>query len=216
MKLLIAGLKDKTKNYEKAFKKLGAKTAVSLLPEALNDVDGILIPGGGDISPHFWGEELDGSDEPDLELDKAQFVILKEAVKREIPVFGICRGHQLINVYFGGSLYQDIETKELHIQHNNIDSSHEVFYKGESYISKLYGESFFVNSAHHQAISVLGRDLFPVLYSRDGIIEAICHRNKKIYGVQFHPERMCFEYSREDTVDGSRLLEFFIEKCEGL
>ena len=100
---------------------LNALTALGAAPEALDQpadpsgYDGLLLPGGGDIDPQRYGQEVNGSRWVKPELDALQFAVLDAFVKAKRPVFGICRGHQLLNVYFGGSLIQDIESP---IQHS--------------------------------------------------------------------------------------------------
>ncbi len=115
----------------------------------------------------------------------------------------------------GGTLIQDIPNAEKHRRINDVDSAHQIIAEQESVLSSLYGESFFVNSAHHQAIDVIGKELKITAFSlEDGIIEAFEHITLPVFGVQWHPERMCFSKARPDTVDGAELFKFFLRQCK--
>ena len=125
------------------------------------------------------------------------------------PVLAICRGHQLANVYFGGTLIQDLPTADVHrhIGHDQAHLSHAV---SGSILAQIYGTDFPINSAHHQGIKDLGKGLSVIQTSHDGVIEAIVHESLPVLGLQWHPERMCFDTRREDTVDGSLILAHFL------
>lgn len=184
-------------------------TVTSDIDEALK-CDGLLLPGGGDMDPKYYGEEMNGSDEPDRELDKVQLEILDAFVKAKKPVLGICRGMQLINVYFGGSLYQDLKTKDIHTRKNGVDSVHSVNSIAEGNLfENLYGKEFYVNSAHHQAVKKIGEGLISVLEADDGVCEALVHKILPITATQFHPERMSYKQRRSDTVAGEGIFEYF-------
>ena len=201
-------------NYINALTELGCDVTVTdrLVDPGL--FDGLLLPGGEDVDPIRYGEEVDGSTGIDPVLDELQFGMLDLFVKAGKPVLGICRGHQLINIYFGGSLYQDIAEKKNHVHDNvnNKDNSHANSAIEDSFIGKLYGTKFRTNSSHHQAVKKVGEGLKVCAYADDGIVEAMYHETLPVYCVQFHPERMCFGHKRDDTVDGSKVLQFFIDK----
>ena len=127
---------------------------------------------------------------------------------------GICRGHQLINVFFGGSLWQDIPEADLHMRKNDRDAAHSVVAVEDSILCRCYGGEFSVNSSHHQAIRVLGHGLRATAHWEEKYVEAIEHTSLPIFAVQWHPERMCFGQAREDTVDGVKLFEYFLSLCE--
>lgn len=176
--------------------------------------DGLLLPGGGDIHPRLYGQNIDGSTEIDEKLDQRQLKVLDHFVKEKKPILGICRGHQLINVYFSGNLIQDIPTAKQHKRENNMDKVHDTLVKSCSWLEEIYGSTHVVtNSAHHQAVDRIGTGLVAVQHTTDGIIEAMEHETLPIWSVQWHPERMCFAYKREDTVDGSEILRYFLKKC---
>ena len=130
------------------------------------------------------------------------------------PVLGICRGHQLINVFFGGTLYQHLPEAELHKSHDGKDSVHSIKTVSNSVLAKLYGESFVTNSSHHQAVKKLGEGIRATAYWNEQYVEAIEHISYPVLGVQWHPERMCFKHERDDTVCGAEILKYFINLCD--
>lgn len=176
--------------------------------------DGLIIPGGIDLCPELYNEENIACGETDPRLDNYEIEIVREAVKMRIPILGVCRGHQLLNVFFGGSLYQDISCCEKHKPFDMTkDRAHKTKVEPESFIYDIYGSEIVrVNSAHHQAIKKLGEHLIPVQYSEEGVIEAVYHDELPVYGVQWHPERMCLKNRREDTEDGLKLFQYFIDR----
>lgn len=181
---------------------------------SIADFDGLLLPGGGDIHPRLYGQSIDKSTGIDEKLDQRQLKIMDHFVKEKKPILGICRGHQLINVYFSGDLIQDITTAKQHKRENDVDKAHDTFVKSGSWLEEIYGSAHLVtNSAHHQAVDHMGRGLKAVQHTEDGIIEAMEHETLPIWTVQWHPERMCFAYKREDTADGSEVLRYFLKKC---
>lgn len=197
-----------TENYEEALKLLGAD--VTVCDHALDpgSFDGLLLPGGGDLDPALYGQETRGSNAPDSELDRLQLDALAAFVRAKKPVFGICRGLQVINVFFGGTLFQDLP--QGYHQQIGRDQAHETIAAPGSFLAALYGRRFSVNSAHHQAIDALGEGLQAVQRTADGVIEAICHAQLPIWAVQWHPERMCLRHYRADCVDGEKLLSWFL------
>ena len=206
--IAIAGRTPDTANYEKAFHLLGADTVTTLDPEQCAGCNGLLLPGGGDITPAFFGQRDHGSRTIDTELDIMQLQILDLFIKWHKPVFGICKGLQIINVHFGGTICQHIETAASH-QWVGKDQYHYVYPIGCSrtdFFYQLYGSSAFVNSAHHQAIDKLGKVLLPICQAHDGTIEAIAHTSLPIYGVQWHPERIMER-------GGHEMLSYFLNVC---
>lgn len=180
-----------------------------------NACDGLLLPGGVDIDPARYRRENVACGEIDAALDALQFAALDAFVRAGKPVFGICRGHQLIDVYFGGTLIQDLPTWPRHKwdEVTDADRAHATRACAGSWIEGLYGASFPVNSAHHQGVEALGDGLVVDQCADDGVIEAMHHARLPVWSVQWHPERMCLSRARADTVDGSRVIRFFIERC---
>lgn len=179
--------------------------------------DGLLIPGGGDINPIRYGQENQGSIMIMDELDKLQFSMLDDFVKSGKPVLGICRGHQVINVYFGGTLVQHLPTAFRHFRKlDEPDKVHRCMAREESWLAKLYGTEFPHNSAHHQAVATPGKGLIIDSYClEDGTVESMHHGQLPVYSVQWHPERMCLELERSDTVNGLPIFQFFCKICGG-
>jgi len=167
------------------------------LEEIVARIDGLILSGGGDIDSKFFGEELHPSvDGCDLERDRYDIALVKQAVERQMPVLGICRGSQVINVAFGGNLIQDIPSQvpESTINHNQEEAreiaTHTVKIYPESRLHKItQSESVMVNSLHHQAVNVVAPGFEAVAFAEDGVIEAIESTEEKvILGVQWHPE----------------------------
>lgn len=179
------------------------------------EYDGLLLPGGADVDPARFGQPNAGSEDIDEERDELEFTVLERFVRAGKPVLGICRGHQLINIYFGGTLIQHLAESPVHRRDagSEEDKHHMVRAVRGSFAWQLYGEQFVVNSSHHQGNDRLGDGLLAAAWSEDGVNEAICHEVLPIWGVQWHPERMCGRYQRADMTDGSKVLRFFIEQC---
>lgn len=150
--------------------------------EILKLCDGFLITGGSDIDPIYFNEQNEGLSKnilPALDiLDKA---IVEHAVKTRKPLLGICRGHQAINVFLGGSLFQDIGK-----DHESIKIEHFVKTMKNPLLS--FKETINVNSYHHQAVKDLAPGLELIATHPDGTIEAFIHKTLPIVGIQWHPE----------------------------
>lgn len=164
-------------------------------------VDAILIQGGIDVTPSFYGEEaLPELDITCLKTDKFLLEVIKYAKERKIPILGICKGMQLINVSYGGTLYQDIKYAGLDSKsHRQSEESitkpfHSINIEKNSLLGKIFDnkEKLMVNSYHHQAVKDLGKGLVIDAKADDGIIESIHYDDKSqwILGVQFHPEQL--------------------------
>ena len=176
--------------------------------------DGLLLPGGCDVNPARYGKEPIPQEITDDDQDALQFDVLARFLEARKPVLGICRGHQLLNVAFGGTLIQHLPGAEKHMSlPSGEDNVHPVHAERDSFLYRIYGSDFRVNSSHHQGIELPGKGLNAVLHSEDGVIEAIEHDSLPVWGVQWHPERMCFLHQRDDTEDGSLIFRFFLEQC---
>lgn len=199
--------------YEEVVKACGAEAVCKMYPEVSTDYDGLLLCGGADIDPVHFGQENNGSVNINSQRDENEIAISKAFIRAGKPIFGICRGLQMINTVLGGTLHQNIPTADSHRAPG--DAVHAVTAVEESYLYQLYGKHFSVNSAHHQAIDKLGEDLrITLTCDFDGAIEAVEHTSLPIYGVQWHPERMCLSKKREDTVDGIGAFQHFIDLCK--
>lgn len=208
-KILVAGIPKDTINYVAVLKHLGAEPVVSLHPESVYSFDGLLLPGGGDICPSYFNQPVIDTRKPDPDLDRAQFSVLYQFLHTHKPILGICKGMQLINVFFGGDLNQHVESEALH-QWNGADQWHKTKVKKDSLLDMLYHTDFEVNSAHHQSIGSAGQDLEVIQTSMDGICEAICHEHLPLLGVQWHPERMCLEHKKYGAADGTAVFRWFL------
>ncbi len=207
MKIAIVGRRPDTGNYAAYAQALGLIPVVTLDPGVASRCGCVLLPGGGDITPAFFGEQNRGSRSIDTELDIIQLQVLDLCVRERIPLLGICKGIQVINVGFGGTLYQDLPTASLH-RYQGCDQYHETLIERDSWLFRLYGGRATVNSAHHQAIRKLGSGLDTVQRcAEDGCVEAIAHRELPILGVQWHPERLD---SRRATICGEKVLAYLV------
>ncbi|CAM2179228.1 putative glutamine amidotransferase [Paraburkholderia sacchari] len=160
-------------------------------------LDGLLLQGGADVSPQTYAETAPRPEWPgDRVRDMYELELLHEFIESGKPVLGVCRGCQLINVAFGGSLYQDIATDVptagVHVSEHYDQHRHAItFPEGSSLASMFPGRrEAIVNSIHHQAVKSLGRDLtVEAVSSGDGLIEAVRYRRSPfVVGVQWHPE----------------------------
>ena len=154
-------------------------------------------------------QENQGARAMDPELDRLQLFLLRSFLRKNLPVLGICKGMQLINVCLGGGIIQDLPTAGRHA-YIGKDQIHPTYTEKGSLLHTLYGENFPVNSAHHQGIAEPGEGLIVIQHAPDGVAEAIVHTSLPILGIQWHPERMCFAHKRPDTPDGSLLLARFL------
>lgn len=149
----------------------------------INKISALVISGGGDINPHFYGEKNVACKNlvPD-ERVLSEMELLKEFIRTEKPILGICYGMQLMNIFLGGSLYQNIETN---IKHQSCN--HEVQIIDDFLFKK---GQYTVNSSHHQAIKVLGKGLQIFCTALDKVIEGVYLKDHPFFvGVQWHPER---------------------------
>jgi putative glutamine amidotransferase len=194
--------------------------ADEILYEILEQLDGFVFQGGADLAPQTYGEEpiLDGRWKGDVYRDQYELRIMDYAVKNNKPILAICRGCQLMNVYFGGSLHQDMLTQKPNaLQHRDANIYDKIHHKIEftkhKLLAQLYSDvpSPMVNSVHHQSIKDLGKNLdILAVCPSDGTIEAIAYTETtegKVIGVQWHPE---FSHSLGDkVVDAEKIWENF-------
>jgi putative glutamine amidotransferase len=161
----------------------------------LRSMDALVIGGGNDISPEHFGGELDAKVKADPKRDLLEIECIRWALTHDIPLRGICRGAQLINVVLGGSLHQDI--RHMRVRTSNrpgLLPTKRVNLERGSMVSQVCGgEKVRVNSLHHQAVKMTGTGLVVVGRDRDGIIQAVeCGAGRPIIGVQWHPEYMAY------------------------
>ncbi|MGN0431501.1 MAG: gamma-glutamyl-gamma-aminobutyrate hydrolase family protein [Lachnospiraceae bacterium] len=199
--IAIAGRAKDTVNYENALKRLSVPCMTTLSLSEISSCQGLLLPGGGDITPAFFGQKNNGSQNIDTELDIIQFQALELAVRYKKPVLGICKGMQVINVFFGGTIIQHMKECEIH-QYKDGDRFHPSTIVPGTFLHSLYGDTLFVNSAHHQCLGSLGQELLLAQYASPiPTPEAVYHKLLPVYGVQWHPERL--------SPVGDKLITFF-------
>ncbi|MDO8461499.1 MAG: gamma-glutamyl-gamma-aminobutyrate hydrolase family protein [Deltaproteobacteria bacterium] len=170
------------------------------LKEFLAEIDGFVFPGGSDLAPESYREKpiQNGKWLGDPYRDAYELKILDAAIRQGKPVLGICRGCQLINVYFGGTLYQDISSQKegtlVHRDAGEYDKvNHTIQFQSGGFLEKIYGRATpkMVNSVHHQGVKDLGKGLVVEAISpEDQLIEAVSYKDPKkfVVGVQWHPE----------------------------
>jgi putative glutamine amidotransferase len=210
-----------------------AGAAAVLLPPSANQadagvlldrIDGLLVSGGAfDVPPSYYGEHpiKAAGVKPKLERSQFERELILLAARRGLPVLGICGGVQIINVTFGGSLYQDLSRQRKgHLAHEQklppSKVSHEVAVSPDTLLARLvFGRQIrrpveiMVNSTHHQAVKTVGRGLRVCASAPDGIIEAIESETGFILGVQWHPELLYPHYPEQ-----ARLLKKFVEEAK--
>ena len=177
---------------------LPAVTAPEDVELLLQNLDGVLIPGGPDVDPLFYGEEpRQGLGLVIRSNDVFEMHLLKAARAAHKPILCVCRGVQILNVTFGGTLIQDIPSqlpealRHMQIPVDRADPTHSVDIVKDSYLYDAFGnETVLTNSFHHQCINKVAPGFSVSAKARDGVIEAIEVKEERILGVQWHPEEM--------------------------
>lgn len=193
-----------------------APEATSATDLVVSRIDGLMLVGGLDVHPANYGEPtLNDTVNPSPERDALELALLQSALKQRVPILAICRGHQILNVARGGTLWQDIPTQQpdalRHSQRGDPHSpGHELRIAEGSLLHRIVGSRRLgTNSFHHQAVRALGRGLQPVAWSSDGLVEAFEDpEHRFVLGVQWHPEEML------DSAPHRALFESFVEAAE--
>ena len=215
--ILLSASRSGWQNYENAVLRAGGSVAGGYCPQPDAGYDGLLLCGGEDIDPDRYGQKNCGSLGIDPDRDAAEFVLAEAYAAAGKPIFGICRGHQVLNVVLGGSLLQDLGP-EWNLFHRrtpgtDVDRIHPLRTEENSLLRRLYGPVFSSNRSHHQAVDRLGDGLRLTAWSEVGIAESLEHETLPLFSVQFHPERMSYAMRRPDAADGALLFEWFIRLC---
>ena len=188
------------------------------LKRFVKEMDGIVLQGGDDIAPGSFGEQPIGKWKGDPIRDEIELDIIKYALSFDLPIFGICRGFQLMNVFFGGTLYQDIpsqfDTPVLHKGTNYDQNTHEIHLDSNSFLCDINegNPNGIVNSIHHQGVKGLGKSLQVVAqHNEDKLPEAFFSTDfetGKVMGVQWHPE---FNWNHtSNLVSANKLYDYFL------
>lgn len=196
-----------------------AITDGAVLRELVAALDGLVLTGGADLNPLWYGEEpVEALQTVDPVRDLYELKLLKLAVDRNMPIVGICRGEQLINVAFGGTLYQDIPSQRpahaiKHVQDlPAVSASHHLSVVPGSQLAAIAGtQPLAVNSLHHQAVKTVAPGFRAVAFASDSVIEAIeAWPDRPILGVQWHPESLV---AAGDTTMG-KIFRFLVGKAD--
>lgn len=188
-----------------------------LLQQAFSMCNGLLLTGGHDVGTDVYGKEpIKECGIPCKLRDEMERILFGLALGEDKPVLGICRGLQFMNAYLGGDLYQDLPTEyegkvEHHMEPPYDRMAHTVEVLEDSLLADIIGAGVHeVNSYHHQAIKTLADSLESMAVSEDGLVEAICVRDRKfMIGVQWHPE-----FSYEVSTDSIKILQAFVDACQ--
>jgi len=176
--------------------------------------DGLLLPGGADVAPRLYGQEpTEKCGKPNTLRDTGEMKMLAAFLPTGKPILGICRGVQLMNVFFGGTLHQDIKDAQ---KYNHSDfrnknrGNHAVTLTAGTKLADIFGtQTLIVNSLHHQAADAAAPDLSVAARSEDGFIEALEHKTHPFcLGVQWHPEHMSHASEAQRS-----LFRAFVDAC---
>jgi putative glutamine amidotransferase len=228
MALIAIAPCQKLHDYEESVRRAGGEPWVldpsaNRPEEAIRAAGGLLLAGGGDVSPEIYGTAPHPSyhaAEPGR--DEYEIALIRCALDADLPVLAICRGVQVLNVAYGGTLVQDIPSEIAGALEHKLDVppnepftlAHEVWLETDSLLARLAGdgndaESRQVNSRHHQAVKELGAGLVAVATAPDGVIEAVEDPTRRFcVGVQWHPENFY------RTGEFRSLFEGFVKACK--
>ena len=166
-------------------------------PSPLDGAIGLLLPGGGDVDPAQYGHPRHPRTKRVSRVrDRLELTLLREALKRDMPVLAICRGFQLLNIFLGGTLDQHLADNMERIDHDRdmprAEPVHNVRVKADSILAKMFGETEVpVNSHHHQGLEKVSKQLDMIGWAGDGTLEAVVAPDYTwVLGVQWHPEVM--------------------------
>jgi putative glutamine amidotransferase len=204
---------ERTYHYHESLRRAGGEPLVVAGPELPEEASGLLLTGGVDVNAERYGERPhEETQPPNDDRDEQELGLVAQALERGVPVLGVCRGSQLLNVAFGGSLLQHIQG-DGHRADGEVSKWHMVFVDGEGGIlAGVYGNGreLRVNSRHHQAITPdrLSPELIASALSPDGFVEAFQSAGHPwVLGVQWHPERP------EMSPAADALFEAFVAAC---
>ncbi len=184
----------------------------------LDIIDGLLFSGGNDVNPMYFNEDpVNGIGETNILRDEFEIEIFKKAVVKDIPILGVCRGMQVINIAAGGTIYQDIKTQfKTNMCHKQTGTPqynyfHNVQIEEDSKLYNIYkSNNIYTNTFHHQAVKDLAPGFKSTAKTKDGLIEAIeSTNNKYVLAVQWHPEMMYCVHKEH-----FQIFKDFINECK--
>lgn len=201
-KVVIIGSPRVHQNYQAALEKAGCSAVIfpdlSYVEKHSDDFGGLLLPGGGDVFSSLTDyTDTRAALSDDLRLTLEQLSALDLFYKMNKPIFGICKGMQLINLYFHGTI-KEVSNRKLH-QHPKKDIFHPADNLPGNFLHALFGPHMLVNSCHHQCVDLIGQNMQAIQNAPDGTIEALSHLSDPVFGTQWHPERMP-EISGQNTL----------------
>lgn len=188
--------------------------SLEVLSEARAQLNGLLLPGGCDVHPSVYGEEVHPAFEKcNPALDQLELEAIRWALRADIPLLGICRGMQILNVALGGTLYQDLAAQypqSLNHRVRNQPRCHRVFVQPDSRMEQMLGtQEFWVNSRHHQAIKEPGEGVCISGLAEDGVAELLeVPGYRLVIGAQCHPEEIY-----KDVPECARLFTTLVNAC---
>lgn len=199
--------------YSEAIKRAGGVPVIvpniaddDLIDSYVEMCDGFLFTGGVDINPMIYNEEMIlETKKYSFERDEFELKLLEKIRDINKPILGICRGMQLINSVYGGSLYQDLKIAGFNLNHNNpqniIDGTHSIAIEKDSILFDIFGEKAIVNSYHHQAVKDVAEGFRVTSRAKDGIVESMEWTGERyIHLVQFHPEMMIYKHEKFEKI----------------
>ena len=179
---------------------LPSTTNATFLSALVDGIDMLLLCGGEDVDPRRYGETNGaGKSRTNLRRDVWELALMDEVIRRRKPILGVCRGCQILNVRFGGTLWQDIPTEVAGASSHRQKGNHLMKVERGVFLEKMLGSgTVLVNSLHHQAVRQVAAGFRVAAVSQDGVIEAIEGVDYPAYGVQFHPEKLLVTFGRRE------------------
>ena len=209
------------RNYAEMIVRAGGIPILAINDEVIDEyvemADGLLLSGGKDVATNLYGQEQKFDNIfVDEARDDLEWKLMDAFVPTKKPIFGICRGVQVMNAYFGGTLIQDIPG-QLGGDHSK-GVNHEIEIKKDSILGQLFGESMLINSYHHQGLENIPDGFIATAWADAGgnkLVEAIEHESLPYWSVQWHPERMSGPVTNPvDCKDSFPIFEYFVNQCK--
>lgn len=208
------------KEYAEAIRAAGGLPVLAVDAVRASDyasvAQGLVLTGGKDVSPALYGQStIHPATRTDPLRDEMELALLRAFIEAGKPVLGICRGFQLINVHYGGSLFQHLP--DLTEQNHEGGAMHKIEIVTDSALGSMFGSQAYVNSYHHQGVKTLGNQLrataFTNLKNDHLLIEALEHEIHNVLAVQWHPERMAGINAKKELADMLPLFSWFVKSC---